>query len=393
MYSCVIADILEKFAGVATLIMGDVTYGACCVDDLSASALGADFLVHYGHSCLVPVDFTTLKVLYVFVEIAIDVAHMVECVRMTFPDPETKIAIMGTIQFSSAIAEARSRLAEGGYGGTAGRENPELVQKKIIENGSGSSASIESDNASIAVVTSPSEAGSVLSDGNSDVTSSLPSAFREGCDATPRWYPGYTSLIIPQTKPLSPGETLGCTSPVISDTDVLVFVADGRFHLESAMIRNPNIAAYRYDPYPKILTRERYDHAEMQSVRCAAISTASGALRWGIILGTLGRQGNPSLVRRMQALIERRQGASHFIILLSEIFPAKLAMLSEHVDAWVQVACPRLSVDWGYAFDKPLLSTYEAEVALGSTDWKDRYPMDYYARDGGSWSNYHSKSR
>lgn len=38
--------------------MGDVTYGACCVDDFSAKALGADLLVHYGHSCLVPVDVT-----------------------------------------------------------------------------------------------------------------------------------------------------------------------------------------------------------------------------------------------------------------------------------------------------------------------------------------------
>lgn len=34
-------------------ILGDVTYGACCVDDFSAAALGAELLVHYGHSCLV----------------------------------------------------------------------------------------------------------------------------------------------------------------------------------------------------------------------------------------------------------------------------------------------------------------------------------------------------
>jgi len=28
--------------------MGDVTYGACCVDDLSADELGSDFIIHYG---------------------------------------------------------------------------------------------------------------------------------------------------------------------------------------------------------------------------------------------------------------------------------------------------------------------------------------------------------
>jgi len=51
-FACTIADILEKFCGVETLVMGDVTYGACCIDDFTAVALGCDFMVHYGHSCL-----------------------------------------------------------------------------------------------------------------------------------------------------------------------------------------------------------------------------------------------------------------------------------------------------------------------------------------------------
>ena len=32
--------------------MGDVTYGACCIDDFTARALGCDLMIHYGHSCL-----------------------------------------------------------------------------------------------------------------------------------------------------------------------------------------------------------------------------------------------------------------------------------------------------------------------------------------------------
>ena len=49
----------DSHAGVRhAVVMGDVTYGACCVDDFSAAALAADLLVHYGHSCLVPVDVT-----------------------------------------------------------------------------------------------------------------------------------------------------------------------------------------------------------------------------------------------------------------------------------------------------------------------------------------------
>ncbi len=34
---------------------------------------------------------------------------------------------------------------------------------------------------------------------------------------------------------------------------------------------------------------------------------------------------------------------------MSELSPARLALL-EGVEAFVQVACPRLSIDWGHAF-------------------------------------------
>lgn len=62
-------------------ILGDVTYGACCIDDFSAAALGADFLVHYGHSCLVPVDVTKVPCMYIFVDIKIDTQHLIESIR------------------------------------------------------------------------------------------------------------------------------------------------------------------------------------------------------------------------------------------------------------------------------------------------------------------------
>lgn len=84
MYACAISDILEQFAGCRCVVLGDVTYGACCVDDLTAKALGCELLVHYGHSCLVPIAVTAVKVLYVFVEVSIDTLHLAECIRQTF---------------------------------------------------------------------------------------------------------------------------------------------------------------------------------------------------------------------------------------------------------------------------------------------------------------------
>ena len=60
----------------------------------------------------------------------------------------------------------------------------------------------------------------------------------------------FPSLAVPQSRPLSPGEVLGCTAPVLAaDTDAIVFVADGRFHLEAIMIANPTVPVYRWAEY------------------------------------------------------------------------------------------------------------------------------------------------
>ncbi|KAK8793323.1 hypothetical protein WA158_004682 [Blastocystis sp. Blastoise] len=306
-YSGGIADILHHFTNAEMIIMGDVTYGACCVDDLTARRLGAEFLVHYGHSCLVPITTTKLPMLYVFVEIKIDVKHIVDTIKFNI-EKNQRIAILGTIQFTAAINAVANEL------------------KDI-----------------------------------------------------------YPNFIIPQRKPLSRGEVLGCTSPQIEDVDIIVFIADGRFHIESCMISNPHIKCLRYNPYDQEITHEEYDYSKMMSIRRSYILKASKAKKWGIILGTLGRQGNTVVMNQIVELLKKRN-KEYIILLLSEITPQKLALYST-IESWVQLACPRLSIDWGMSFDTPFLTVYESYVALGEVEWKEEYPMDWYANDGGIWGN------
>ena len=84
--------------------MSDAVYGACCVDDFTARALGADFLVHYGHSCLVPVDqmLPGITVMYVFVTIEVEHDHFVELVKQNF-DISKRLVLFSTIQFVNAV--------------------------------------------------------------------------------------------------------------------------------------------------------------------------------------------------------------------------------------------------------------------------------------------------
>ncbi|PGH12804.1 diphthamide biosynthesis protein 1 [Helicocarpus griseus UAMH5409] len=310
LFATTISDILTRFCpGIETLIMGDVTYGACCIDDYTARALGCDLLVHYAHSCLIPVDVTTIKTLYIFVDISIDTTHLLATLSRNFAAPK-KIAVVGTIQFNATLHGLKAPLERAGY-----------------------------------------------------------------------------TILIPQITPLSKGEILGCTSPKlpVDEADLLLYLGDGRFHLESAMIHNPSLPAYRYDPYSRTLSRESYNHTEMLSLRQDAITSARKARKWGIILGALGRQGNPNTMTMIERELDAR-GIPFVNMLLSEIFPGKLAAMMD-VECWVQIACPRLSIDWGYAFARPLLTPYEALVALGVREgWEAGnggvYPMDFYAKGG-----------
>ncbi|KAL1635621.1 Diphthamide biosynthesis protein 1 [Neofusicoccum ribis] len=351
LFATTISDILTQFCpGITTTIMGDVTYGACCIDDFTARALGCDLLVHYAHSCLIPVAVTKIATLYVFVSIGIDTTHLLDTIVRNF-SPGKTIAMVGTIQFNATIHGIAPQLRREGY-----------------------------------------------------------------------------NILVPQIMPLSKGEILGCTSPRFSapkktqpatllssatangsakdaplEADCLLYLGDGRFHLESAQIHNPHLPSYRYDPYSRRLTHETYAHTEMYALRAAAIASARKARRWGLILGALGRQGNPHTLTLIENHL-RAKGIPCLKILLSEIFPGKLQLMSapkdgggeddQGVEAWVQIACPRLSIDWGYAFPRPLLSPYEALVALGVREagWmrsvetgeigEETYPMDFYAKEG-----------
>ncbi|KAJ3741399.1 putative diphthamide synthesis protein-domain-containing protein [Lentinula detonsa] len=458
MFACAIADIIERFTPALTTIMGDVTYGACCVDDYTALALGCDMLVHYGHSCLVPSNFTQdIKTLYVFVEIGIDSIHLHQTIRANLPSNRYAFrdALMsfGMREGGEKEIKAGERIPIAGPG-----LRIEAPPPKSGEERDGEAAVVPSEedlNPTRLALVSTIQFVAALQRLKEDLSVPyIPSS----TSTTPLWTSAYDPTI-PRSKPLSPGEVLGCTAPKLSgEVDAIVYLGDGRFHLEAIMIANPSVPAFRYDPYSKKLTRERYGHKEMRSVRRDAIegarksigwvetarsrrqtsavttmdvpSTEDDTPLWGVILGTLGRQGS---FRQLQAITnqlrESRTPIPYMPILLSELSPAKLALFNAgqtsptpersdqvsktpatihpRISTFIQTSCPRLSIDWGYAFERPLLSPYECAVVMGTgknMEWFDsdveakalegsnnkeidgiHYPMDFYTA-GSPWA-------
>jgi 2-(3-amino-3-carboxypropyl)histidine synthase len=158
---------------------------------------------------LVPNDQTTIKTLYIFVEISVDSSHLAQTIRLNFPDDRH--------QFHESLLDATSQIP-------LGQQIGPIRQHLRIEAGSNGESS-EIEPTKLALV-STIQFVSALQKLKED----LSSKYTNGSQETRLWTGKY-SPIIPRSKPLSPGEILGCTAPRLSDVDAIMCVPS--FHFKS----------------------------------------------------------------------------------------------------------------------------------------------------------------
>lgn len=94
----------------------------------------------------------------------------------------------------------------------------------------------------------------------------------------------------------------------------------------------------------------------------------------GIVLSTLTADGYLNAVNRTQSLA-RDRGIRTYLLSVGKINPAKLANFME-IDCFVFIGCPENSVYNSREFYKPLLTAFEAELALNPA-WREQYPNFY----------------
>jgi diphthamide biosynthesis protein 2 len=95
-------------------ILGDTSYGACCVDEIAAEHVDAEVVVHYGRSCLSPT--ARLPVIYVFTERPLDIQEVVGVFRETYKEKDGKILLMADIPFASHVSRIYEALNVKGEG-------------------------------------------------------------------------------------------------------------------------------------------------------------------------------------------------------------------------------------------------------------------------------------
>lgn len=102
-------DLTTKF-----YILGDTSYGACCVDEIAGEHVDADAVVHYGRACLSPT--ARLPVIYCFTHQPLDnLQRLYDDFRTAFRDKDSKVVLMADVTYQYLLPEIVASLREDGY--------------------------------------------------------------------------------------------------------------------------------------------------------------------------------------------------------------------------------------------------------------------------------------
>jgi 2-(3-amino-3-carboxypropyl)histidine synthase len=179
------------------------------------------------------------------------------------------------------------------------------------------------------------------------------------------------------------GQVLGCYYHSVisleSKVEGYLFIGGGKFHpmglaistKKPIVIANPFSGAVTYLDEGEIrkLARKRY----------ADILSAKNSKKLGIIVSLKPGQYAFMLA---EVLVEKfvKKGYEAFILALNDVRAENLNNFIE-VEAFINTACPRISINGVEGINRPILTMSEAHVILGEAEWKDVWGAKYLSYD------------
>lgn len=286
-----LSKIVEK-TGALAIISSDPCYGACDVAASEAELLGADLIIHFGHSKLLKHEKVPTVYLEARATVLVD-----DVVISSLPllAEYTRIGLATTVQHVQTLDSVREILTRAGKTvviGDAGRVN-------------------------------------------------------------------------------YPGQVIGCdysnVKSIAADVECFLFIGGGRFHALGVALATskPTIIA---DPYGKSAFALQLEVQKILKQRYASIEEAERAKTYGILLSLKPGQKHFDKALRIKESVEKI-GKTACLLAVREILPEVLLEFP-NIDAYINTACPRISLDDASKFQKPILTINEFMVISGESSWE-----------------------
>ena len=162
---------------------------------------------------------------------------------------------------------------------------------------------------------------------------------------------------------LNDGQVFGCefypATELKDKVDAYVFLGQSNFHAAGIAL-STNMPTYVLDPYFNEVREVTEFAQKLKKKATLAIYKAADAQSFGIIIGLKEGQLSKVFALKFKKELEK-QGKTVQLFALTDITNERLKNL-KGIDAFIQVACPRISTD--NQFDKPVLSTPQANALL-----------------------------
>lgn len=288
-----LAAVAEE-VGAMAIVSADPCYGACDLALLDAEALGADLIIHFGHSEMMGKE--RVPTIYIEARAGVDAET---AVRKAIPllNRWKTIGLVTTVQHVHALKEAGDMLYNAG-------------KKVVIGEASGLAK----------------YAGQVI-----------------GCD--------YSTA-----------------RSVSKEVEAFLFVGGGRFHAIGVALATgkPTVVA---DPYEGRTYSVDQEVQRILRQRWASVNEAKKAKKFGVLIGLKSGQKRVKKAVEIKNKVENNKREATLLV-LREITPEAL-MQFPHIEAFVNTACPRVSLDSASKFLKPVLTFNEALVMLGEMGWEE----------------------
>ncbi|MGQ9624042.1 MAG: diphthamide biosynthesis enzyme Dph2 [Candidatus Bathycorpusculaceae bacterium] len=169
-----------------------------------------------------------------------------------------------------------------------------------------------------------------------------------------------------------PGQVIGCdysnAKSIAGDVDAFLFIGGGRFHalgVGLSTFKSTIIA----DPYEKMACSVDEEVQRVLRQRWANVEEAFNAKVFAVLVGLKPGQKRLELALNVKEKLEK-SGKNVCLFAAREITPEAL-MEFPVVDAFVNTACPRISLDGTSKFKKPVLTVNEAMVVAGELSWEE----------------------
>jgi len=351
----------EKFPNVKLYVLGDTSYGSCCVDEIAAEHINADCIIHFGRSCL---SITKrLPVHFVFGKGFIDVGNFCQEFLRVFEDKSERILLFYDVGYRYVAEEIENNLKM--------VYSSLLVSKLVTDKDRGCMKSLENGINFEEVLPDSRFVAS-----GSCVNANRTCPWNSNMETYGKFFCDERKIDESVSIHQRFGRIFTHPSDVPLENYAILHIGKESLSLVNLMLSYNRNKFFTYDPERKLIQRETVNINKTLMKRYYLIQKTKEAKTIGIVAGTLGVADYLLIIEHLKKLIKSR-GKKYYTFLMGKPNIAKMANFLE-IDIFVLVACPENSLIDSQEFYKPIITPFELEIACSrQRSWTGEYITDY----------------